>query len=637
MAAASPGQPSPIVGLHREREVLAVALETGRHVVIVGPPGTGKSTLLRDIARQAGRDVVFVEGNAELTPARLIGQYDPSQVLAEGYVPASFSDGPLLRAMRAGALLYVEEFNRIPEETLNVLITVLAESEITVPRLGTVRAEEGFRLVAAMNPFDAIGTARVSQAIADRICRVVLGYQDAAAERQITRMVTGTNGQVVDFAVTLTRATRQHRDVHMGSSVRGSIDLVLLLTGLARLRGETSLARPTARDAAYAALSGRIRIADGCDRTPESVLDELLAELWPADTPQPRLTDGAGGAGDDDGPSDGQGKADRLPPAAAGDFFQRPLSAPARRRDRARSSAVRTVSRAELAAMYPSFTAVSPTLGQLDEEAFTRALAAGPEDAATLLADLSHATDRELRAAAHRLAARVFFRLGRAARQPSTGVQRLGAGTADGDLDLERTIDRWSGPWPPAADELVTRGWQARRRAMCLLIDASGSMSGLAIAIAAVAGASVVLAAGRRLSPAILVFSQDITVLQAQGTHRPPGELVTELVQLRGHGVTNLAGALRAASAQLATAPAEERVALLLSDCMPTTGGDPAQALGGISRLHVLCPLPSAESELAAATLARRGGGMSLPLRRLADVAPALTRLLSSETQSLAS
>src|SRR6266576_6766493 len=219
MAAPEPGRagravgPPPVVGLRREREVLTVALATGRHVVIEGPPGTGKSTLLRDIARKAGTVVVFVEGNAELTPARLIGQYDPALVLAEGYVPASFTDVPLLTAMRSGALLYLEEFNRVPEETLNVLITVLAEGEIAVPRLGMVRADAGFRLVAAMNPFDAIGTARVSHAIADRICRVVLGYQDAAAERVITTAVTGENGVAVNFAVTLARATREHRDI----------------------------------------------------------------------------------------------------------------------------------------------------------------------------------------------------------------------------------------------------------------------------------------------------------------------------------------------------------------------------------------------------------------------------------------
>ena len=618
--------PEPrIVGLQREREVLTVALEAGRHVVIEGPPGTGKSSLLRDIARQAGSIVVFAEGNAELTPARLIGQYDPAQVLTEGYVPDSFTDGPLLRAMRAGALLYLEEFNRVPEETLNVLITVLAEGEIAVPRLGMVEADPGFRLVAAMNPFDAIGTARVSHAIADRICRVVLGYQDAAAEQEITAAVTSQNGQVVEFAVALTRATREHPDVRMGSSVRGAIDLVVLLAGLAQLRGEPGLARATARDAAFAALSGRIRLADGCDRTPESVIDELLGELWPAGAP------------------DGPGKADGLPPPAAGtrQVSTRPgstgqdsharsrVSASALRRDRSRGSARRTTSRAELAARHSAFSALSPEVGELDEDAFAQLLAADPDASVTLLADLAQATDRELRTAARRLAARVFFRLGRPGPQPARGIRRLGPGRAEGDLDLDRTLDRWSGPWPPAPDDLVTRSWQAHRRAICLLIDSSGSMSGAAVAIAAVAAASVVLAAGPRLAPSIIAFSGGVTVLQARGSRRPPGDLVGDLVGLRGHGMTDLAAALRAAATQLAGARADERVVVLLSDCLRTAGGDPAQALAGISRLHVLCPLPTAESLLAAATLARQGGGLSQPVAALAEVAPALTRVLS--------
>jgi Mg-chelatase subunit ChlD len=134
---------------------------------------------------------------------------------------------------------------------------------------------------------------------------------------------------------------------------------------------------------------------------------------------------------------------------------------------------------------------------------------------------------------------------------------------------------------------------------------------------------------GRGLTPAIVAFSADITVLQAQGTRRDPAQLVSDLVALRGHGMTDLAAALRAAAAQMAGGPGAERVAVLLSDCMPTAGGDPALALAGIDRLHVLCPLPTPETEQAAATLARRGGGVSRPVRNLTEVAPALTRLLS--------
>jgi MoxR-like ATPase len=263
--------------------VLAATLASGCHVVLEGPPGTGKSTLLRAVARAAGLGVEFVEGNAELTPARLVGHHDPALVLELGYRADTFVDGPLLTALRGGRLLYIEELNRVPEETLNVLVGALAEGEIHVPRLGKVPAGEGFRLIAAMNPFDAVGTARVSQAISDRMCRIAIAYQPAAAERAIAARVTGHDGPLVASAVELARRSREHPQVHMGASVRGAIDLVRLALELARLRGvaEPEPGDATFADAAVAALSGRLRLEEGSEHTPEEIVLELIAQLLP--------------------------------------------------------------------------------------------------------------------------------------------------------------------------------------------------------------------------------------------------------------------------------------------------------------------------------------------------------------------
>lgn len=279
-----------LVGRERELDLLLAAVAAGRDVLLEGPPGTSKSTLLRSITVEWGIPLVFVEGNADLTPTRLVGHHDPARVLREDYTPDNFVPGPLIEAMRSGGFLYVEEFNRAPEDTLNTLLTAMAERRIAVPRVGTVVAEPTFRVIASMNPYDNVGTTRLSTSVHDRLCRLAIGYQDAEAERGIVRRRTRVESRrLVADAVALTRATRERDDVRQGSSVRGAIDVALIAAQLAAMRGvalpdEPSIDPPRGLpeeytaivlDALGLALSGRIFLDETLEATPEAVLREI--------------------------------------------------------------------------------------------------------------------------------------------------------------------------------------------------------------------------------------------------------------------------------------------------------------------------------------------------------------------------
>jgi MoxR-like ATPase len=273
-----------IIGRESELDLLLAAVAAGRDILLEGPPGTSKTTMLKAITAEWGVPLLFVEGNADLTPAKIVGHHNPARVLREDYSADNFVPGPLVEAMERGGFLYIEEFNRAPEDTLNALLTAIADRTIAVPRVGTITAEPTFRVVASMNPYDNVGTTRLSTSVHDRFCRLAVGYQDEAAERDIVALRAGgadgpLRGPLVADGVAVTRATRVHPDVRQGSSVRGAIDTVLVAEQLAALRGLTAGSderyADTVYDAMVVALSGRIHLDEAAETTPERVLREI--------------------------------------------------------------------------------------------------------------------------------------------------------------------------------------------------------------------------------------------------------------------------------------------------------------------------------------------------------------------------
>ena len=277
-----------LVGREREIELTLAAVAAGRDIVLEGPPGTSKTTMLRAITDEWGIPLMFVEGNADLTPAKLVGHHNPSRVLREDYSPDNFVPGPLTEAMQTGGFLYIEEFNRAPDDTLNTLLTAMADRRLAIPRVGMIEALPTFRVIASMNPYDNVGTTKLSSSITDRLNRLSVDYQDAPAEESIVRLRAKPTSAIADRlvgdAVAVTRATREHPYIRQGSSVRGAIDLVAVAEQLAGLRSIASSDHERytelVYDAMVVALSGRIHIDEAVDITPEAVLREIWEDRF---------------------------------------------------------------------------------------------------------------------------------------------------------------------------------------------------------------------------------------------------------------------------------------------------------------------------------------------------------------------
>lgn len=274
---------------------------------------------------------------------------------------------------------------------------------------------------------------------------------------------------------------------------------------------------------------------------------------------------------------------------------------------------------------------MSPEVGVLDEDAFAEALDAEPDESLAMLADLTGATDPALRSLARRLAGRIVVEVARTGPERGRGIGRLRTVPLDrgeGDLDLDSSLEAIAasraGAGPTTAEGLKVRAWRKPTTAICLLVDRSGSMSGDRLAAAAVAAAAVAFRAPEDFS--VVCFSDRAVVVKAQDVHRRSEEVVNDVLALRGFGVTDVGLALRTAARQLSRSTAGRRLAILLSDCRATTGGDPLPHAAGIDELVVLAPAgDTADAEALAEALGTRWAELAGP----SEVAPALNDLLA--------
>ena len=288
----------------------------------------------------------------------------------------------------------------------------------------------------------------------------------------------------------------------------------------------------------------------------------------------------------------------------------------------------RTVSRQELA-QDEGFSDISPSLGQLDEERFDERLADDPDSALELLARMTQATDAELARLAKRLAGRLVLDLTRTGKARSRGVGKLvrAPATVDtGDLDVDASLDgvmaaRADGR-SVSIDDLVATAWRKPATAICLLVDRSGSMNGERLASAALAAAICSWRAPTDF--AVLAFGDRVIALKELDQPKAPEQVVTEVLGLRGHGTTDVALALQAASGQLARSRAARKLTVLLSDAEVTVGGDPVPPARALEELTILAPADDPEqarrlAEQAGARMAEVGGPFSVldALRRL--------------------
>lgn len=163
------------IGNRRLMEIAVATLTTDRALLLYGLPGTAKSWVSEHLAAAvSGDSTMIVQGTAGTSEEAIRYGWNYARLLAEGPTPAAVVETPVMRAMKEGKVVRIEELTRIGADVQDTLITILSEKSLPIPELNTeIQAVRGFNIIATANNRDK-GVNDLSSAMKRRFNTVIL-------------------------------------------------------------------------------------------------------------------------------------------------------------------------------------------------------------------------------------------------------------------------------------------------------------------------------------------------------------------------------------------------------------------------------------------------------------------------------